>query len=172
MDSAQLATLAQDAVLTLSPLIAGGALAKLGENATDATADLARRTWAAIQSRLAGDKKAEAALTLYEDEPEEASLQKRVAQQLVIVLERDTAGAEELAELVRQLQARLDSTSPGERRSHTQNIGDQAQVGTAIAGDVTGGLTVGPVSFGTPASTMPKGDPAEPSDREGAKKAP
>lgn len=148
MDKAQLTELTQQTLTILGPLIAGGALVKIGENATDATADLARRVWAAIQSRLAGDKKGEATLTLYEDGPEDPTLQRLLTQQLIVVLERDPVAVQELAELVRQLQARLDDSGASKGRSHTQNISGNAQVGTAIAGDVHGGLTIGPVSFG------------------------
>jgi hypothetical protein len=67
MDQAQLLDLAKQLLLLISPLVAQGALAKIGENTTDATQNLLKRTWGLLQARFKGAPKAQAALTSYED---------------------------------------------------------------------------------------------------------
>jgi len=66
---------ARQVLVYISPLIAAGALAKIGEDATDTATQLLGRVWDTLARRLQGHKKAEAALTLYEDEPQNPALQ-------------------------------------------------------------------------------------------------
>ena len=66
---------ARQVLVYISPLIAVGALAKIGEDASDTASELLGRVWDTLARRLQGHKKAEAALTLYEDEPQNPALQ-------------------------------------------------------------------------------------------------
>jgi uncharacterized caspase-like protein len=146
MNPTELLPLAQQLVTLISPLIAQGALAKIGENTTDATQGLLKQAWDALKRRFAGSPKAEAALVIYQDEADDPRSQERLAQQIIACFQGNTAAVTELSELVRQLTAQLGA-SQTLGRTHTQSFRDNAQVGTAIAGDVHGGLTVGPIDF-------------------------
>lgn len=55
MEQAQLLELASKTVAVISPLVAGGALAQLGEHTTDARQALLRRAWALLQERFKGN---------------------------------------------------------------------------------------------------------------------
>ena len=51
--------------------------------------------------------------------------------------------------LLAKLQALIGvAGAPAASRSHTMSVGDNARVGVAISGDVSGGITTGPMSFG------------------------
>lgn len=54
MDTAQLTALAREAVTALAPLIAAGALARIGEETTDATKGLLTRALDLLRQRFAG----------------------------------------------------------------------------------------------------------------------
>ncbi|EFO81070.1 hypothetical protein OSCT_1101 [Oscillochloris trichoides DG-6] len=122
----------------ISPLIAAGALAKIGEDATDTTTELLGRVWDTLARRLQGHRKAEAALTLYEDEPHNPALQQKLQQGIVEVFKSDPAELLDLAQSIAAL-----GSQPVPPRQHNQNISGNANVATAIAGDFHGNLTIG-----------------------------
>jgi hypothetical protein len=142
----ELTELTRHLIITLAPLIASGALAKVGEDTTDATKNLVQRTWALLQQHVQGNRKAEAALTLYEDDPYDPSLQQRVQQYLIACLQKQHDALDELTELLEQLQ----TAQAGSPSIHTREITthDQSQVGTVVQGDVQGNLTIGDTTFG------------------------
>jgi uncharacterized caspase-like protein len=146
MNPTELLPLAQQLVTLISPLIAQGALAKIGENTTDATQGLLKQTWDALKRRFAGNPKAEAALVIYQDEADDPKSQERLAQQIVACFQDNTAAINELSDLARQLTAQL-GTPITPSRTHTANVSGNAQVGSLTVGDVHGGPTVGPIDF-------------------------
>lgn len=64
IDPTQVADLAQYVVDYSAPLIAGGALAKVGEDTTNQASALVRRLWQRVQQQFQGNRKAEAALPI------------------------------------------------------------------------------------------------------------
>ena len=132
---------ARQVLVYISPLIAAGALAKIGEDASDPASELLGRVWATLARRLQGHKKAEAALTLYEDEPQNPALQQQVQQRVVEVFGQEPAAAQELLALAQAIAAL--NPQPASQRQHNQTISGNANVGTAIAGDLHGNLTIG-----------------------------
>ena len=152
MDPTQLLDLARLLAAGIAPLIAGGALAKIGENATDTTMQLLGRAWGMLQRRFRGQRKAEAALTIFEDEADKPESQERVAQQIVAVFQHDPAAIAELRAIVEELH-RIQPQPAQPQRSHTQTISGNARVGAAVAGDVHGPITVtqqsGGINFGS-----------------------
>jgi hypothetical protein len=151
MDQAQLLALGQDLLLLISPLVAQGAIQKLGEDTTDRVTLLAQRAWGALQQRFTGMPKAEAALTLYEDEPSDPGMQQRIAQQIAACFADHQDAITELEEIVHELRAATGA--PPAQRTHTQNISGNAQVGVAVSGDVHGGIShvqqSGGINFGS-----------------------
>lgn len=145
-DLTNLTDLARQLLSAITPIIASGAVAKLGEDTTDTTQRLAQRAWGLLQHRMQGNRTAEAALTLYEDAPDDPALQQRVQQQIVACFRDAPQASADLADLVRQLQA-VQGVPPSVQ-NRSISVRDQAQVGTAIAGDITGNLTIGPTTFG------------------------
>jgi hypothetical protein len=153
MDPTQLLDLARLLAAGIAPLIAGGALAKIGENATDTTTQLLGRAWGMLQRRFRGQRKAEAALTIFEDEADKPESQERVAQQIVAVFQHDPAAITELRAIVEELR-RMQSQSACRRGAAIpRSISGSAQVGAAVAGDVHGPITVtqqsGGINFGS-----------------------
>jgi len=132
---------ARQVLVYISPLIAAGALAKIGEDASDTASELLGRVWDTLARRLQGHKKAEAALTLYEDEPQNPALQQQVQQRVVEVFGQEPAAAQELLALAQAIAAL--NPPPVTQRQYNQNISGNANVGTAIAGDLHGNLTIG-----------------------------
>ncbi len=152
MDPTQLPDLARLLVAGIAPLIAGGALAKIGENATDTATQTLGRAWGMLQRRFQGQRKAESALTILEDEADRPESQERVAQQIVALFQSDPAAIAELRAIVEELRRMQPQPLPPQR-SHTQTISGNAQVGTAVVGDVHGPITVtqqsGGINFGS-----------------------
>lgn len=144
MDQAQLLALGKDLLLLISPLVAQGAIQKLGENTTDATSGLLKRAWGLLQGRLKSND-AQSALTVYQSLPNSADIQALVAQQIAAHFQADQAAITELRQLVEQL--RVSADKPSAQRTHQVNVSGNAQVGTAVAGDFHGDLTVGPIDF-------------------------
>lgn len=151
MDQTQLLDLARLLVTGIAPLIAGGALAKIGENATDTTTQILGRAWGMLRRRFRGQRKAESALTIFEDEADRPESQERVAQQIVAVFQHDPEAIAELRAIVEELR-RTQPQPVSSQRTHTQTFSGQARVDTAIAGDVhrtvnvtrqSGGINVG-----------------------------
>ena len=142
MDQTQLTELARQVLTYLGPLIAAGALAKVGEDTLDQAKLLAQRTWALFQHRFQGNDEAQAALTLFKAKPEDAGRKQIVEGEIVTDFARQPDAVAELQALVAE--ARQLNLLPQQvaGRIHNQHIGDDAQVGVAVAGDVHGGINV------------------------------
>ena len=150
MDAQQALQSARELLNWMGPLVAGGALAKAGENAADQAGQLLDRAWSALHGWLGRDADAADDLRKLERQPESASRQQIVAEAVAQIAARDTAVAAELDAFVRAI-ADLKGGAAG--RTHTQTIGGNAQVGVAVSGDVHGGIThtqqSGGINFGS-----------------------
>lgn len=140
MDQVQLLELARQTLSYLTQLIAGGVLAKVGEDGVDDTNALAHRTWEMLRRMVRGSKAAEVALTLYKIKPDDQGQVQMVASEVATLLHQQPQFISEFQVLLAEAQqlgfiARNDHT-------HTQNIGGSAQIGVATAGDVHGGVTL------------------------------
>jgi len=136
MDQLSLADAARIVLTYISPLIAGGALAKLGEEATDASLELLGKAWDALGRRFQGDRKAEAALTLFEDDPASEAMQQKVADQIVARFQADPTAANELLALTRA----IAEASPAAR---SVVLSDSAQAGVINQGHIGRNLFTG-----------------------------
>jgi hypothetical protein len=96
---------ARQVLASISPLVATGALAKIGQEATDTSTELLGRAWDTLTRRFEGHKKAEAALTLYEDEPLNPALQQQVEQRIIEVFGQEPTAAQELLDLAQAVAA-------------------------------------------------------------------
>jgi hypothetical protein len=141
MDQAHLSAAGQQLVAALAPRLAHAA----GTTSADQAGDPVQRALALLSRQFQGNRRAEAALTVFEDEPGDPQSQARLLRQIVACFGEQPDAIAELTNLVRQLQAAPGGT-PSQQRSIT--VRDQAQVGTAIAGDVQGSLIIGATSFG------------------------
>ncbi len=136
-----LAEAARQVLIYIVPLIAAGALAKIGEDASDTATELLGRAWDTLARRFRGHDEAEAALTLFKAKPQDKARQHIIEAQVIERFEADPAAAAELLALAQAIAAMSPPAAPS--RQHTQTIGDQANVGVAIAGDHHGNLTIG-----------------------------
>ncbi len=166
MEPIALADAARTVLTYISPLIAAGALAKIGEETTDTSLTLLDRAWTTLTQRFHGHKKAEAALTLYEDELANPALQQQVEQRIVEVFRNEPTAAQELLALAQVIAAQSPSAAPP--RQHNQTVGGNANVGTAIAGDLHGNLTIGAIDFSRNKSAPTPPSAATPSPVERA----
>ncbi len=155
-----LAEAARLVFLTLAPIIATGAVSKMGEDITDTLKESLGRAWDAveqrvkrpvsateraaltpqvvvIESRLAANPKAARAVDYFRADPEDADAQRIVETQMVEVFKTNPSELLVLAKAIAALSP--PSTS---QRQHTQTIGDNANVGIAITGDHHGNLTI------------------------------
>jgi hypothetical protein len=144
MDAQQALQAARELLAWAVPLVAAGVLAKVGENAADQASQTLGRAWRALHGWLARDADAADDLRRLEKQPQSAGRQQIVAEAVAQIATRDAAVAAELEALVQAI-AQLKGGAPG--RTHQINVSGNAQVGQAIAGDVHGGLTVGPIDF-------------------------
>ena len=140
MDLPQTADLARQLLTYMTPLIAGGALTKVGEDSLDGTKALAQRTWSTLQRLFQGNDDAQDVLALYQRKPDNASRAQVVEGEIVTVLEQQPSAAADLQALVDE--ARKLGLLPSGGRTHSQVIQGSAQVGAAVAGDVHGGITL------------------------------
>ncbi|MBX0331505.1 hypothetical protein K2Z83_28020, partial [Oscillochloris sp. ZM17-4] len=132
---------ARQVLLYIAPLIAGGALAKIGEDTTDTAIELLGRVWDALGRRFRGHDEAEAAMTLFKAKPQDEARRQIIEAQVIERFEADPAAAAELIALARSIAAL--SPQPAPQRQHNQTISGNANVGTALAGDLHGNLTIG-----------------------------
>ncbi|MBX0331482.1 hypothetical protein K2Z83_27905, partial [Oscillochloris sp. ZM17-4] len=132
---------ARQVLLYIAPLIAGGALAKVGEDATDTATELLGRVWDALGRRFRGHDEAEAALTLFKAKPQNEARRQIIEAQVIERFEADPAAAAELIALATSIAALSPPAAP--QSQHNQIIGGNANVGTALAGDLHGNLTIG-----------------------------
>jgi len=145
MDQAHLLAAGQQLIAALAPRLAHAAGTTSDAAAEDQAGDPVQRALELLNRQFQGNRRAVAALTVFEDEPGDPQSQARLLRQIVACFGEQPAVVAELTELVRQLQAAPGGT-PAQQRSIT--VRDQAQVGTAIAGDVQGSLIIGATSFG------------------------
>jgi tetratricopeptide (TPR) repeat protein len=151
--------LARQALMVLSPFVAQGALAKIGEDTTDRVTQLVGRVWNFLQSIAQGNPKAEAALEVYQEEPDDELNMKRLAKLLAEHLQHYQAVVE-LREAVGQLQKQSSSSSVHPTVTvHRDNYGQQAGInyGTMTQSNQTindqasnkgaQGIFQGPVTF-------------------------
>lgn len=141
MESSQLLAHAQQLAALLAPHVGQGTQ-QPGEPTNDVSGRVARRAWGLVQRHLQGNEDGEDAMRLYQRKPDDTRRQQLLAQQLVEALQGHAEATAELAAVVRELQGQAANSS------HTANVSGNAQVGTLIVGDVHGGLTTGPISFG------------------------
>ena len=140
-------------LIYIAPLIAAGALAKIGEDASDTATELLGRVWDALGRRFRGHDEAEAALTLFKAKPENEARRQIIEAQVIERFEADPAAAAELIALAKSIAALSPPAAPS--RQHTQTIGDSANVGIAIAGDHHGNLTIGSLDQSRNKGTSP-----------------
>ena len=141
MDQAQITELARQVLMYMGPLIAAGALAKVGEDSLESARGLAQRTWTTLQRQFQHNEDAQAALTLYKSKPQDTGRQHIIEGEIITHVHQQPEAATELLTLVEQAR-RLGLLTPKVAdRIHNQNIGGNAQVGVAISGDVQGGIT-------------------------------
>ena len=95
----------------------------------------------AAPRRFQGNDEAAAALTLYKAKPDDAGRRQIVEGEIVAAFANQSDSAAVLQLLVAE--ARRLNLLPQQvaGRIHNQQIGDKAQVGIAVSGDVHGGIT-------------------------------
>jgi hypothetical protein len=165
MEPLTLAEAARTVFLTIAPLIAGGALAKIGEDISDTAKDALDRTWQAlearfkrplqatekaelirtaqvVEARLATQPKAARALDYFREDPDDSDAQKIVVDRIVDVFQPTPEQLIALAQAVSALQQ--PAAQPGAR---TVNISGKAQVGNVLQGDIAGDVSLGPIDF-------------------------
>jgi len=145
MDQSQLLELARQTVTYMTPLIVGGALAKVGEDTLDGAQTLAQRTWGVLRRAFQQNEGAEAALTLYKLKPDDPGRAQIVEGEVVAVLEQQPQLISELQELVSAAH-QLGLLAPQDKRKHSVTISDNASAGVVVAGDLQGGIHVGTLS--------------------------
>lgn len=158
MEPITLTEAARTVLIYIAPLIAAGALAKIGEDATDEATRMLERVWDALGRRMRGHAESEAVLTLFAAKPTDPLRQQVIEAEVIERFQADPVATQELIALARAVAALAPSSGP--QRQHTQIIKDKARVGIAVAGDVHGNLTLGsldplspkadPVAAGTP----------------------
>src|SRR5262245_40210502 len=89
MDAQQAVQSARELPVWGGPPVAGGALTKAGETATDQASQLAGRAWRAMQGWLARDTDAADDLRKLEKQPDSASRQQIIAEAVAQVAARD-----------------------------------------------------------------------------------
>lgn len=195
MEPLTLAEAARTVFLTIAPLIAGGALAKIGEDISDTAKDALDRTWQAleewfkrplqatekaelirtaqvVEERLATQPKAARALDYFREDPDDADAQKIIVDRIVDVFQPTPEQLIALAQAVSALQQ--PAAQPGAR---TVNISGKAQVGNVLQGDITGDVSLGPVDFSrnkriASPDLRPGGAPVSPSAQPRADSSP
>jgi hypothetical protein len=130
--------LARQALTALAPFVAQGALAKIGEDTTDHVTQLVGRAWGFLQNGAQGNPKAENALEVYQEEPDDERNMERLAKLLAEHLQQHHQAVNELRDIVTQLQQQAPSSGV----HNNQTINNQASNKGAQ------GIFQGPVNFG------------------------
>jgi hypothetical protein len=102
--------LARQALTALAPFVAQGALAKIGEDTTDRVTQLVGRAWGFLQQGAQGNPKAENALEVYQEEPDDERNMERLAKLLAEHLQQHHQAVNELRDIVTQLQQQAPSS--------------------------------------------------------------
>jgi hypothetical protein len=171
MNTNSLIEAAHTVFLAIAPLIAGGAIAKIGEDITDVAKETLTKTWTAVGRRFTGSTEATVAVQLYQANPQNSLYQQIVEAQIVDVYKDVPDELLALARAIAALQP-TDSSTQGARtinardnahigvvnqgdiagdahfgsvdmRQHTQTITGNPTIGTNVAGDLHGNLTIG-----------------------------
>src|SRR5262249_15060602 len=150
MEQAQLVDLATRLIQVISPLIAQRLLQDSGAQ-TVAASDPFKRVWEILQQGFAAYPKAQAALILFEDDPNDSAMQLRVAQQIITIFQNDLTTLIELRNLITQLQTQQLQTHQAPANNSlkagiagsVQAISGESQVGVAVSGDVYGNILYG-----------------------------
>jgi hypothetical protein len=158
--------LARQTLTTLTPLVAQGALAKIGDNPSDQMTRLVGRAWGMLRSSVQGNPNAEYILSIYQQEPDDARNRERLAQHLADYLaQHQQAGAELQAVITQLQQPRQAGSQVGFTNSGT-NTGQQAGINyggmtqhqqnihNAASNQGAQGTFQGPVTFNQPQSTF------------------
>lgn len=146
MDSTHLREMAHQFVRLASPLVASGALVRVGADTSDRVTALVQRAWGVVQRRCAGDEDAEHDLRGYVKQPMNTSRQQILVDHIVT----HCADADAMAEL----RALVSALQAAQGRTMTVTGG---QVGVVIQGDTQGNLTIGPVTLNVPAEARTGG---------------
>jgi len=91
-------------LLLLSPVVAQGALAKVGEDPTDHVTHLTGQAWNLLRSGAQGNPKAETALEIYQEEPDDQRNLDRLARYLADYLRQHHQAGDDLRTVVTHLQ--------------------------------------------------------------------
>lgn len=132
--------LAQQALLTLAPFVAQGALAKIGEDTTDRVTQLVARAWKTFRAGAQGNARAENALEVYQEEPDDKRNMERLAKHLADYLKQHHQAVDELRGIVEQLQQQAPSAGTQVNFTNSgTNTGQQIGVnyGTATQNNQT-----------------------------------
>ena len=193
MDQMTLADAARTVFLVIAPLIAGGALAKLGEELADTAKATLTQAWQAVEARLtrtlsaaektelarvaeavegrlAAQPKAARALDYFRVDPEDSDGQRIVESQIVEVFK---PAPEELIALAKAIVA-MQPVPPPVAGARSVTASGHAQIGNVIQGDITGDLSLGPVDFSrnkriaSPGVSIPGARPASSAQSAGA----
>jgi hypothetical protein len=145
MEPITLLDAARQVLLYMAPLIAGGALAKIGEDLTDTSLHLLDRAWSLVQGRLADDRKARSKLASYETDPEDAQQRQVVEGEVVRVFQADAEASQALLALAREIAALQPRTQQEGNRSVT--VTGNAKIGLVNQGNVAGDFHAGPIDM-------------------------
>jgi hypothetical protein len=145
MEPITLLDAARQVLIYMAPLIAGGALAKIGEDLTDTSLHLLDRAWSLVQGRLAEHPKASIKLAAYKADPEDAQQRQVVEGEVVRIFETDPVASQELIALAREIVALQPRTQQQGSRSVTAT--GNARIGLINQGDVAGDFHAGPIDM-------------------------
>ena len=164
MDQITLADAARTVLLTIAPPIAGGALAKIGEDITDTAQETLTRAWDAVEARfkrklsdrekaalvqatqtveakLAAQPKAAGALAYFRADTENTHAQEAVEAQLVEVFK---PAPEELLAIARVITMMQPPSGP---TAGARTVNNSGKIGSVNLGDVAGDFHAGSVDF-------------------------
>lgn len=143
MDPSSLAEAAKLVFLAVAPLIAGGSLAKIGEDITDAAKETLTNAWAAVEQRFTRSAEATTAVQLYKANPQNGLYQQVVEAQIVDVYKD---APDELLALAKAIAALQPAGSPTQG-ARTVNTRDNARIGVLNQGDIAGDAHFGSVDL-------------------------
>ena len=150
MDPNSLAEAARTVFLAIAPLIAGGVIAKIGEDVTDVAKETLTKAWTAVERRFTGSTEATIAVQLYKANPQN-SLYQQVVESQIIDVYKDVP--DELRALARAIAA-LPSTGSPTQGARTVNARDNARIGVVNQGDIAGDAHFGPVDMSQQTQTI------------------
>jgi tetratricopeptide (TPR) repeat protein len=118
--------LSRQALFLLAPFVSQGALATPGEDMSDPVIQLIGQAWGLLRSATNGTPKAENALEVFQDEPDDQHNRQRLAQHLTSYLRQHPQAVDELGELIGRLQTQPQQAGiQGAFTNNGQNSGQQ-----------------------------------------------